>query len=148
MDNIILGVCIVIIILMIVGGVVILKDQTAPITGPPKKPLPDSQKEQALTSSQEEEILNLLSEQKKIGAIKLVVDYTGLGLTEAKNLVEELTSEANPTIIDTVAARTKVEALLRNGKKLEAISEWRTATGLSLADAKKQVDEMQQQLKS
>lgn len=92
---------------------------------------------------------NLIADGQKIEAIKEVRALTGWGLREAKEAVERLErgdagslrgapSPDDPPSPDELA--TRVFDLLREGRKIEAIKEVRSATGVSLADAKRFVE--------
>ena len=90
-------------------------------------------------------VQELLLQGKKIDAIKLVREQTGLGLKEAKDFVEALERGDRPLIpadepvvssaptyqID----EARITDLVRRGKKLEAIKLYREQADVSLKDA-------------
>lgn len=90
----------------------------------------------------------------KIQAVKLYREATGCGLAEAKNAVESMeagfshsteAAELPPTFRSglTPELRSKVLAALRAKKKIEAIKNYREATGLGLAESKDAVEAME-----
>ncbi len=105
------------------------------------------------------EIKELLAAGKKIEAIKLIRQATGLGLKEAKDLVEAM--ERGEAITFTSASATfplspqdfpdlgrvarlgEVADLLKRGEKLEAIRVYRELTGASLTDAVEAIERME-----
>jgi ribosomal protein L7/L12 len=80
----------------------------------------------------------------KIEAIKLVREATGLGLAEAKDLVERAERGADPRakIVGLRDGKLPLEATvaLQNGNKIEAIRIVRHAANLDLKDSKDAVD--------
>lgn len=89
----------------------------------------------------------------KIGAIKLYRERTGLGLKEAKDAVEALAAGA-PVAAPRAAPAAPValpegdddealRALVRAGRKIEAIKRYRQRTGLGLKEAKDVIDAME-----
>ncbi len=115
MDNIIIIGSGVIVVLMIIGAFIVLKDQTAPIGNPNAKKgpgqIPSSHKSgpgHGAVSAPSvagmlrapdgspldlEEVKAHIRNKRKIEAIKLVREMTGLGLTEAKQYVDRLEQE-------------------------------------------------------
>jgi ribosomal protein L7/L12 len=108
------------------------------------------------TASLDEAIRADLAVGNKIQAIKRVRETTGVGLKEAKDLVEafargELSAApaaapARPAIGDAgefdAAVESEVRRLLAAGEHLAAIARIRETTGLGLAEAKSLADEM------
>ena len=104
------------------------------------------------------EIKQVLSAGKKIEAIKLFREATGLGLKEAKDAVEALergdpvvlssssafpvTAEGFPDI-NRIARLSEVAALAKQGQKIEAIKLYREITGVGLKEAKDAVEAME-----
>lgn len=98
----------------------------------------------------DQEIRELLARGKKIQAIKLVRDQTGLDLQEAKDYVEALPSDplmsqmeygqSTPTL--PFDAEQEIRRLLTNGDKIQAIKRVRELTGLGLKEAKDYVDSL------
>ena len=86
----------------------------------------------------------LLAARKKIAAIKLYREHTGVGLKDAKDAVE--TIERGHTPVAPVAPLTdpqSVEEILRRGNKIAAIKRYREETGSSLKEAKDAVEEIE-----
>ncbi len=105
------------------------------------------------TPEQLQEIRRMIRDNRKIEAIRLYREATGLGLKEAKEAIEEMASASDgaapPVCVDvgrTVelqpADRQRVLAALRAGRKIEAIQIYREATGLGLKEAKDAVEAM------
>jgi len=88
------------------------------------------------------ELLALLQQGQKIGAIKLYRDRTGTALASAKALVEALARGENPRMSGQLAGVSEEEllALLEQGQKIEAIKLYRERTGAGLKDAKDAVE--------
>lgn len=110
MDNIIIIGSGVIVVLMIIGAFIVLKDQTAPIGNPnaKKRPgqIPSSHKSSGTTppvasllraadgsALDLEEVKAHIRNKRKIEAIKVLREMTGLGLAESKDMVERLELE-------------------------------------------------------
>lgn len=109
----------------------------------------------------------LLAAGKKIEAVKLVRERTGLGLKEAKDFVDGLEqgAPAAPAVpvtpgqqggilgeLRSVMAMTddvnrEIQALLAAGKKIEAIKLVRERTGMNLKQAKDLVEHAERRLK-
>lgn len=99
------------------------------------------------------EVIRLLEQRKKIQAIKVVRDHTGLGLKEAKNLVEEVertgrlrlpplpTAPYSPYAPETDVMDSARE-LKRDGRAIEAIKLIRQHTGFGLKQAKDLYDRL------
>jgi ribosomal protein L7/L12 len=94
-----------------------------------------------------EEILRQVEAGKKIDAIKSLRDATGMGLADAKNLVEALAAGGERTTdgVATDSSRSgalpaKVQGLLHEGQKLDAIKALRSERGLGLKEARIQVE--------
>ena len=97
----------------------------------------------------QEQIHSLLQSGKKIEAIKIYRQATGVGLKEAKDAVEALErgepiaiSEA-PAAVSSGDLEADVRAALAQGSKIEAIKIYRQATGLGLKEAKDAVEAME-----
>lgn len=90
---------------------------------------------------------SLLAEDKKIHAIKLVRETSGVDLKEAKDYVEALESGAVPNMplvsISGEASESLAEAqaAMQGGNTIEAIRLVRKATGLGLKEAKDYVEQ-------
>src|SRR3990167_7039470 len=81
-----------------------------------------------------------------IEAVKLLREATGLGLKEAKDLIDQHHRGRTTTIAVGDTASTlppEVLSALQQGKKIEAIRLLREKTGLGLKDAKEAVESIQ-----
>lgn len=100
-----------------------------------------------LTESQTKQIVTEIRQGRKIQAIKLMREFTGFGLAEAKDAVERMEAEgsARPSSDSATPpqgnslAKPVVDALLA-GRKIEAIRLHRQRTGLGLKEAKDEVE--------
>ncbi|PRX98813.1 hypothetical protein [Allonocardiopsis opalescens] len=108
-------------------------------TAPPRPPgrgLPDAVRDQAL---------ELLGRGRTIEAVKVVRERTGLGLSEAVELVDALAA-GRPLPTPAGAGglpedvREAARALARQGRTIEAVKLVRERTGAGLAEAKRAVD--------
>ena len=106
-----------------------------------------------LSHEQLREIQDQIRAGRKIEAIKLFRDATGVGLKEAKDAVEQMEAEGSTTQAAGGGAapghdplpnadRQRVVAALRAGQKIEAIRIYREATGVGLKEAKDAVEAM------
>ncbi len=96
------------------------------------------------------EVRRLLAENKKIEAIKRVREHTGLGLKEAKDLVEAFEAgqpvdfgrapTSQPAPQAEASAWGEIDQLIRAGNKIEAIKLHRQAFGSDLVEAKNAVE--------
>jgi ribosomal protein L7/L12 len=108
----------------------------------------------SISSDAMAQIQRLVAQGKKIQAIKLVREHTGLGLKEAKDLVDRMADSATVAALDLPAAgpqlppssdevMARVRALAAQGKKINAIKELRDHTpGLGLKEAKDIVERL------
>ncbi len=90
-------------------------------------------------------VVALLTDGRKIEAIRLYRDVTGAGLKEAKDAVESLERGDSPpqrTAPGAHADNAQILELLRAGQKIRAIKLYRDQTGSGLADAKNAVEAM------
>lgn len=102
----------------------------------------------------------LVTNGKKIEAIKKFRQLTGLGLKDSKDAVEQLERDIKagrapkaPTLAELLAPESQPEAnadlerqvrdLLSKGKKIEAIKLYREVTGVGLKEAKDAVEAME-----
>jgi ribosomal protein L7/L12 len=120
----------------------------------PETPVKTSRIEKQQKSAQslppylQAEIQTLLTQNKKIAAIKKVRKYTGLGLKEAKDYVEALSksgatgAEIPLKVGITPELKTELKNLISNNRKIEAIKLLRNRSGLGLKQAKEYVDEL------
>lgn len=90
-------------------------------------------------------VADLLRAGQKIEAIKRYRELTGVGLKDAKDAVEAMErGDAVPvTTAPAPVSAANVQALLREGKKLEAIKLYREQSGLGLKEAKDAVEAME-----
>ena len=78
---------------------------------------------------------------RKIEAIKLYRQQTGVGLKEAKDAVDAMSAgRAVPAASLGDLYRLGVEDLVRQGRKIEAIKQYRERTGVGLKEAKEAID--------
>ncbi len=108
---------------------------------------------EGLDQSAREDIYRLVSEKKKIHAIKLFRERTGAGLQEAKDVVESV-GQGNPiptpgdatgSGMDTRAWSDiipRLRTLKAEGNTISAIKLLRARSGLSLREAKEAVDRL------
>lgn len=91
-------------------------------------------------------IADLLRAGRKIEAIKLLRETTGVSLKEAKDEVDrlslDLAGDVEPPPGEGRDLPDEVRTLAAQGKKIEAIKALREQSGLSLKEAKARVDEM------
>jgi ribosomal protein L7/L12 len=91
----------------------------------------------------------LVSQGKKIHAIKLVHERSGIGLKEAKDYVDALEAGDVPTVpAGSIIERARdplqaAHAALQNGNTIEAIRLVREETGLGLKESKDYVEQWQ-----
>jgi ribosomal protein L7/L12 len=88
----------------------------------------------------EDEILRLLAGSRKIEAIKLCRERMGLGLKEAKDLVDGLEAGRRGAPPPAAPGDADLLDLVRAGRKIEAVKLCRERTGLGLKEAKDAVD--------
>ncbi len=95
-----------------------------------------------------DDLLALAREGRKIEAIKLYREQTGAGLKEAKDAIERLVAtgrlpenQDEPPLADLADEyQSRLLDLLRAGRKIEAIKEYRQRTGTGLKEAKESVE--------
>jgi ribosomal protein L7/L12 len=97
-----------------------------------------------LTPSEKQEIETALHQGRKIEAIKLYRQYSGLGLKESKDIIDHWSSPL-PSLSD--SQLKTIQDSLFHGKKLEAIQLYREYTQTSLAEAKNVVEAIDLRLK-
>ena len=98
----------------------------------------------------EHEVRTLLSQRRKVEAVKQVREATGWGLKEAKDYVDAIEAGRTPPMMtaDTsmVSQDTLVfeaRELLIRGKKIEAVKKVRELSGWGLKEAKDFVDSLE-----
>lgn len=108
------------------------------------RPEPVPQPTLAAYASADREVQLALARGNKIEAIKRVRELTGMGLKEAKDVVEALeTGRAVPSASPRSAPASDfsdVRALAVAGRKIEAIKRYRELTGVGLKEAKEYVE--------
>jgi ribosomal protein L7/L12 len=103
-----------------------------------------------------EEVRRLIQAGRKINAIKAYRQATGVGLKEAKVAVERMAAGTNGPLPQERSAKTgpglvdpkKLQGLIREGRKLEAIKYIRQQRGVGLKEAKEAVDWLEANLNS
>ncbi len=88
-------------------------------------------------------VRDALARGDKIGAIKLLREQTGVGLKEAKEVIDALESGQSLNIATkqvSVVSDSEIEQLIRDDKMIYAIKAYREKTGASLKEAKDAVD--------
>ncbi len=100
---------------------------------------------------------SLLREGRKIEAIKLYREQTGLGLKEAKDAVEAMargetlprapTAVPAPAITRTAVSDAEIDELLKTDRLIEAVKLVKDRTGLGLKESKDLVDARRAALK-
>ena len=112
-------------------------------------PAPADSARQSAGSSQERQILDLMSQGREIDAIKLYRSWTSAGLKEAKNAVEAM-ARGEPVHIPVPAPSLaddsmdgQIRALLAKKQKIEAIKIYRLATNLGLKEANDYVESIE-----
>lgn len=112
-------------------------------------------------ASLEQQIKALTDRGKTIEAIKLYREHTGLGLKESKDAVEDFARGRAPLYLpgkssgapgtsapatQPLQGQERVDALIRDGKLIEAIKVHRELTGLGLKEAKDAVEDRRKAL--
>ena len=98
------------------------------------------------------QLLQLLSEGKKINAIKRYREQTGVGLREAKDSVEQIERTVKQPAMPMPDGwqqdpnNTEIISLLRARKKINAIKLYREQTGVGLKEAKDAVEQIEASL--
>ncbi|HJT55927.1 MAG TPA: ribosomal protein L7/L12 [Ktedonobacteraceae bacterium] len=96
-----------------------------------------------------EEVRRLIQAGQKINAIKLYRQITGVGLKEAKEAVDRMAAGTlEPSLPPQQSAQTrpdlvdaeKLQRLIREGHKIEAIKYFRQQRGVGLKEAKEAID--------
>lgn len=104
---------------------------------------------QLLPAHLQAEIQALMTQNKKISAIKKFRKYTGLGLKESKDYVEALSQHkaAWPDVPlkggITPELKKELKNLISDNRKIEAIRLLRERSGLGLKQAKEYIDELE-----
>jgi ribosomal protein L7/L12 len=92
-----------------------------------------------------DDIVQLMQQGRKIDAIKLYRERTNVGLAEAKAAVEALGAGQEPPEPETMnlSAEVQINSFLQQGQKIEAIKVYREHTGVGLKEAKDAIEKMQ-----
>jgi ribosomal protein L7/L12 len=122
-------------------------------------PIDPAETRPSISGDLEAEVRALVADGSKIGAIKRLVDRSGMSLSEAKRYVEAL-----PATLTTISARPQAftdspiptpeeieraaRGFLARGSKIEAIKHVRELTGLGLKEAKEYVDALERRTPS
>lgn len=84
-------------------------------------------------------IHTLIAENRKLEAVKFIMDNARIGLSEAKNFVDDLI-ESNEPVSAADEILGELKNLLKNNQKIEAVKLAKSATGLGLKEAKDLVE--------
>jgi ribosomal protein L7/L12 len=93
-------------------------------------------------ASRHEDVVALMAEKRKIEAIRLFRERTGVGLAEAKAAVEAMERNDQTARAVSTGADAAVLDLMRDGQKIAAIKLYRERTGAGLRDAKEAVERL------
>ncbi|MBC8109631.1 MAG: ribosomal protein L7/L12 [Verrucomicrobia bacterium] len=93
-------------------------------------------------------ISQFLAKRQKIQAVKWVVENSGLGLKQAKELVDEIEEQGNTPSASSSddSLKTQVTALLKKKQIIEAIKLTHQTLGIGLKESKDFVEEIQKEL--
>jgi len=112
--------------------------------------IPDTQRlaDPAFAGSLENQIKDLLAQDKKIEAIKTFRQATGFSLKQAQEAVENIATGSSwqRTKIIPAERHDQITDLLRRNRKIEAIRLYRETTGVGLREAKDAVEEIARRL--
>jgi ribosomal protein L7/L12 len=97
------------------------------------------------------QIKDLLRQKRKIEAVKIYREATGLGLKESKDFVDAVERGESPMPHATTLSKSssggslvdQVREALRRGNKIEAVKIYKDATGLGLKESKDFVDALE-----
>ena len=96
-----------------------------------------------------EDVPELYRQGRKIEAIKIYRELTGVGLAEAKSAVERMEAgqsvvpPAQPVLnLDQDGALREIRTLMQAGEKIQAIKKYREVFGVGLAEAKDAVERL------
>lgn len=92
-----------------------------------------------------EHIAGLIRQGRKIEAIKLIREETGVGLAEAKSAVEQLSRDRafdEPVAMSPEQTDAEVRRLAYAGQKVQAVKLLREQSGLGLKEAVEQVERL------
>ena len=94
------------------------------------------------TAELEQEVRSLLDQGRKIEAVKLYKDQTGVGLADAKNAVEAMQADAVPQSDIGGDLEAELLRLLGRGEKLAAVKLYKDQKGVALLEAKQAVESL------
>jgi ribosomal protein L7/L12 len=107
-----------------------------------------------LSTYQEEQIRELVNQDKKIAAVKLYREYTGASLKKATDEVEKIATgtptqfpDPPQTLEPDSVLKNQIERLLTERKKIEAVKVYREATNCGLKEAKDEVEHIQAEMR-
>lgn len=104
-----------------------------------------------LTPQQRLKIEALVRQGKKIEAIKQVRQFTGLGLKECRDFIEDLEQNPNAALLPQPSSEIspelakELETLMANNQLINAVQLIRDRTGWGLKEAKEYLDQIQSQ---
>jgi ribosomal protein L7/L12 len=107
----------------------------------------------SLSPDQVQKIHEYIHNQQLIHAIKLYREVTGVGLAEAKEAIEAMARgeavkpPSGSMDYDNPILEAKIQSLLANGQKIEAVKIYREEYGVGLKEAKDAVDRIEASLK-
>ncbi|EHQ28384.1 hypothetical protein [Mucilaginibacter paludis] len=99
-----------------------------------------------LSKAIEAEVQTLIMQNRRLRAVKLVVDTTGCGLKDAKDFVDSFAAGQGVPVVKALpeGLDAQLNLLLSQGKKLNAVKLYKEATGLGLAQSKDYIDKLEQ----
>jgi len=92
--------------------------------------------------SLDDELKQLIGQNRLIEAIKLYREQTGCGLKEAKDYIDSLAGRA-PTPVAQNIDDDYLRSLVMSGRKVEAVKLYREKIGCGLKEAKDYIDSLQ-----
>lgn len=96
-----------------------------------------------MSDNVDEKVRELLAAGRKIEAIKLYREETGLGLAEAKSAVEEIDAGGSHSVKDPFEDKElvdKIVNMLERGEHMDAVKLYREQAGAGMMESKKAVD--------
>ena len=110
-----------------------------------------------LPTETKDAIRNAIASNQKIDAVKLYQNATGSSLKTAKEVIETRMRSSSPARtsrlsgevpgVDSAATEAILDAIFQ-GRKLDAVKRYKTASGLGLKESKEFVEDLTQRLKS
>jgi ribosomal protein L7/L12 len=109
--------------------------------------LPKVETFDSLPDNVKEQVRFLAAQGQKVEAIMILKQLTNMGLKGAKDFVESMAAgRSDPSNEEYTQTVEQLKALLRNGKKIEAIELYRKASGVGLKQAKDHIEKMTKDL--